>query len=292
MRAVSLFTGAGGLDYGFEAAGFTVCTAVEIEPDCCSTIRASRPWPVLQKDIQAVTSRELLDTAGVRVGEVDVLLGGPPCQPFSKSAYWVNGDTRRLKDPRAQTLVEYMRCVEELLPEVFVLENVHGISYSGKEEGLRLIEALTEHINRKAGTNYRLSWAVLNAADYGVPQVRKRFFLVGHRGGRRFEFPSPTHGPSSPVGRPYVTAWDAIGAIRPALGEDLRVRGRWAELLPSIPEGENYLWHTSRKGGLPLFGWRTRYWNFLLKLAKRSLRGQFKPSRARQRGPSTGRIGC
>src|SRR3989442_7730802 len=88
-----------------------------------------------------------------------------------------------------------MRCVEDLLPEVFLLENVHGISYSGKEEGFVLLEKLTRAINHRAGTNYTLSWKVLNAADYGVPQIRTRFFLVGHRDGKALQFPPPTHGP-------------------------------------------------------------------------------------------------
>jgi DNA (cytosine-5)-methyltransferase 1 len=172
-----------------------------------------------------------------------------------------------------------MRVVADLLPTVFVLENVHGIAYSGKEEGFRLLQTITDEINRRHGTDYRLSWEVLNAADHGVPQLRRRFFLVAHRDGGRFEFPRPTHedagaaDSSQPslfaAGSPHVTAWDAIGGLDlVAPGEDLRVRGRWAELLPSIPEGENYLWHTSRKGGVPLFGWRRCYWSFLLKLAK------------------------
>lgn len=276
LRVVSLFTGAGGLDYGFEAAGFVTRVAVEIDPDCCKTISANRPWPVICRDIQEVSAREILDTGSLRPGEVDLLLGGPPCQPFSKSGYWANGDSKRLSDPRARTLHEYMRCVAELLPAVFVLENVHGISYSGKEDGFRLLERMTDQINRASGTSYTLSWRVINAADYGVPQLRTRFFLVGHREGKVFEFPPPTHGPHERLGdlasanlSPYVTAWDAIGHLEQATdGEDLRIRGKWADLVPSIPEGENYLWHTNRKGGLPLFGWRTRYWNFLLKLAK------------------------
>src|SRR5207249_5448445 len=117
--------------------------------------------------------------------------------------------------------------------------------------------------------------AVLNAASYGVPQLRSRFFFVAGRDGQRFVSPPATHGPPSdealliPGGlEPYRTAWDAIGGLEPEAGEDVEVRGKWAELLPSIPEGQNYLWHTSRGEGLPLFGWRRRYWNFLLKLAK------------------------
>jgi DNA (cytosine-5)-methyltransferase 1 len=278
LRTVSLFSGAGGLDYGFEAAGFDTVTAVEHDRACASTLRANRSWAVIERDIQTIPGRELFDAAGVRAGEFDLVIGGPPCQPFSKSAYWVNGDTKRLSDPRAVTLSEYMRVVEELRPTAFVLENVHGITYTGKEEGFRLLDGLTREINRRHGTNYTLSWQVLNAADYGVPQLRRRFFLVGHRDGRRFRFPVPTHAEQpAAVGAslfdlpalPYATAWDAIGGLNlQGPDEDLNVRGRWAHLLPSIPEGENYSWHTERKGGMPLFGWRRCYWCFLLKLAK------------------------
>jgi len=278
LSAISLYTGAGGLDYGFEAAGFETRVALEMDADCCATLAANRSWPIIRDDIRRVPSSVILDRAGLRKGEPDVLIGGPPCQPFSKSGYWVTGDAARLKDSRAFTLLEFMRCVGDVLPRAFLLENVHGISYSGKEEGFLLIEQLTREINRREGVSYTLSWRVLDAADYGVPQARVRFFLVGHREGKQFNFPRPTHGLVEaesqgmllPHGetRRYVTAWDAIGSCRPPRDEDLRVRGRWAELLPSIPEGQNYLWHTNRGGGLPLFGWRTRYWSFLLKLAK------------------------
>lgn len=280
LSLVSLYTGAGGLDYGFEAAGFDVSIAIENDSDCCQTIRANRNWEILCKKIETVSNEELLSTANLKPGQVALLVGGSPCQPFSKSGYWSNGDSRRLDDPRARTLNEYMRCVAALLPNTFLLENVHGISYSGKEEGLLLIERMTREINRRYGTKYEIAWKVLNAASFGVPQLRKRFFLVANRYGHVFQFPDPTHGASdlkSDLQVPldlgneleYVTAWDAIGQNETSLEEgDLQIRGRWADLVPSIPEGENYLWHTNRKGGLPLFGWRTRFWTFLLKLAK------------------------
>lgn len=278
LKLVSLYSGAGGLDYGFEAAGFETRVAVDFDQDSCATLRTNREWPVIHDDIHNVPGALLLQKAKVKRGRIDVLIGGPPCQPFSKSSYWVRGDSLRLDDPRASTLHAYMRCVEELLPEVFVLENVHGISYSGKEEGFQLLHSMTHQINKRAGTNYRLTWKVINAADYGVPQLRTRFFLVGHRDGGEFRFPEPTHAPNDgteqgelPLSRmmpSYTTAWDALIDYRPPPDEDLAMRGYWADLLPSIPEGENYLWHTNRKGGLQLFGWRTRYWSFLLKLAK------------------------
>lgn len=278
LTAISLYTGAGGLDFGFEAAGFDTRVAVEMDSDCCATIAANRRWPVIEDEISRVPSRKILEVAGLRKGEADVLIGGPPCQPFSKSSYWVNGDARRLEDSRASTLFEYMRCVGDILPHAFLLENVHGISYSGKEEGFLLLERLTREINRREGVNYSFSWKVLDASRYGVPQARVRFFLVASRDGRHFNFPVPTHARTNGTTQPSllgdhgmhqaVTAWDAIGNYCPPRDEDLRLRGQWAGLIPSIPEGQNYLWHTNRGGGLPLFGWRTRYWSFLLKLAK------------------------
>ncbi|HPS79887.1 MAG TPA: DNA cytosine methyltransferase, partial [Thermoanaerobaculaceae bacterium] len=122
-KALSLYTGAGGLDLGFEAAGFETAVAVEIDPEAVATLRANRPWPVIDRDIHWVTSQEILATAGLREGEADVLIGGPPCQPFSKSGYWASGDTKRLDDPRAGTMGAYLRVLRDTLPKAFLLEN-------------------------------------------------------------------------------------------------------------------------------------------------------------------------
>src|SRR5690606_36479620 len=111
---------------------------------------------------------------------------------------------------------------------------------------------------------------------YGVPQIRERFFMIAARDGSDFTFPEPTHAPEQdasgqlalPNVEPYRTACDALGDVEPESTDDLEMQGKWAALLPSIPEGHNYLWHTDRGGGLPLFCWRRRYWSFLLKLAK------------------------
>ncbi len=272
-KLISLYTGAGGLDLGFEAAGFETAVAVELDPEAVATLRYNRRWPVLGRDIHSITSEELLETAGLGVGEADALIGGPPCQPFSKSGYWSSGDTLRLDDPRAGTLGAYLRVLRDTLPKTFLLENVPGLIYQKKSEGLELIARTIQKINRDCGTSYKLAVAKLNAADYGVPQIRERVLVVGARDGHDFSFPAPTHiqpdGNSLPLGlRPYATAWDAIGDLQEDDDPELQARGKWADLLPSIPEGENYLWHTERGGGLRLFGWRRRYWSFLLKLAK------------------------
>jgi len=272
MKVISLFTGVGGLDFGFEAAGFDTAVALEIDRACCHTLRANRAWPVIEDDIHAVTTGDLLATAGLAPGEADVLIGGPPCQPFSKSGYWATGDSKRLKDQRADTLSAYLRVLEEAKPKAFLLENVYGLAYRGKDEGLDRILKGIEAINRRTGLNYQPHWQVLNAAGYGVPQLRERVIIVASRDGRDFAFPKAGFGPSDALEagqQPYRTTWDALGDLPANPNEpDLAMGGKWADLLPSIPEGQNYLWHTGRGGGLPLFGWRTRYWNFLLKLAK------------------------
>jgi DNA (cytosine-5)-methyltransferase 1 len=272
-RVISLFTGAGGLDLGFEAAGFETAVAIEIDPEAVATLRHNRDWPVLDRDIHSISSEEMLTAASLKEGEADVLIGGPPCQPFSKSGYWASGDTLRLEDPRAGTLGAYLRVLSDTLPQCFLLENVPGLMYRQKSEGLELIRGSIAKINRERGTRYKVTVAKLNAADYGVPQVRERVFVIGHRDGEEFSFPAPTHienhGDFLPLGlKAQATAWDAIGDLAEDDDPKLEIRGKWADLLPSIPEGENYLWHTERGGGLRLFGWRRRYWSFLLKLAK------------------------
>jgi len=271
-----LYTGAGGLDYGFEAAGFVTAVAVEMSRASCETLRRNRKWPVIERNIFDVPSGELLEVAGLKKGEAAVLIGGPPCQPFSKAGYWARGDSLRLDDPRTGTLGEFLRVVRDTTPAAFVLENVEGLAYRGKDEGLQLLLSGIREINKKTRSNYRARFDVMNAADYGVPQIRKRVIMIAARDGSDFAFPPPTHGDPSDVQpglfvplEAYRTAWDALADVGPEPGEDVALRGRWADLLASIPEGHNYLWHTDRMGGEALFGWRRRYWSFLLKLSKR-----------------------
>lgn len=277
LSAVSLFTGAGGLDLGFEAAGFEVLACLERDAVARHTLKTNRPaWTMVgDGDVEHVRASEILDIAGVMVGAIDVLIAGPPCQPFSKSAYWSSGGTRRLEDPRAGTIGAMMAIVEGLLPRAIVIENVRGIAYRRRDEAVALIQRKLALINRRHGTKYTLVVTPLNAASFGVPQLRERTFMTAFRNGVALIPPVPTHAcgnvESRPAGvLPIRTAWDAVGDLA---GEtrnapELRMSGKWADLLPSIPEGRNYLHHTKRGGGRPLFGWRTRYWSFLLKLGK------------------------
>lgn len=283
---ISLFTGAGGLDLGFEAAGFRTAVAVEQDPEAVATVRANRDWNVLLEDVhsEAASPEALLRAGHLGEGEAALLIGGPPCQPFSKSGYWHSGDSKRLQDPRAQTLDAYFRVLRAALPEAFLLENVPGMAFSEKSEGLDFVKDQVARINVECGTNYQIAAAELNSVEYGVPQARRRVFVVAHREGRPFRFPAPTHAPppkmsmatgevSGSIELPFgleecTSSWDAIGHLEDDDDPELRPTGKWADLLPSIPEGRNYLFHTDRGGGLPLFGWRRHFWSMLLKVAK------------------------
>ena len=273
LKALSLFTGIGGLDFGFEASGFQTIAAVEADATVASTIRLNRKWDVFQESLDPRRSADICSSAAIRdAGPIDIVIAGPPCQPFSKAAYWREDGASGLDDPRSNTLSAFLRVIALIRPRAFLLENVPGFAARGHSGGLdRILRGVTR-INNAVGSKYKVHWAKLNAADYGVPQIRERVFLVAAEDGREFSFPRPTHrngtsdnDDSMPL---YATCWDAIGDITEIKDDSLQMKGKWADLLPSIPEGENYLWHTNRGGGLPLFGWRTRYWTFMLKLAK------------------------
>lgn len=310
LSAISLYTGAGGLDLGFEAAGFETRVAVEMDSGAVATLRLNRPsWEIIEASIHSdeASSSEILRRGRLLTGDADVLIGGPPCQPFSKLAYWAQGDARRLDDPRAETLSAYLRLLRDTQPRAFLLESVPGLAFSQKDEGLELLRRRIDEINREVGTSYSFQVELLRAVEFGVPQDRHRLFVVGARNGTSFDFPAATHASAANLGipagallqddlfaaasargaEPFLTAWDAIGDLEDDDDPVLVMHGKWADLLPSIPEGNNYLFHTERgvpDGGKPLFGWRRRYWNFLLKLGKRLPSWTI----AAHPGPSTG----
>lgn len=275
LTAISLFSGVGGMDLGVSRAGFEVRAAVEYEADAAASLRANhffgRPDAVADRSILDVPTGEILDRASLAPGGVDLVFGGPPCTPFSKSGYWLEYK-REGRDPNASLLDEFVRVVSEARPKALLLENVHGLAFRNHNAGPfgRLLGALE-------ALGYGLRWNVLNAADYGVPQLRKRLFLYGVLGGRAPYLPAPTHSGWTETSRrfdtsrtPYVTSRETIGNLegRDDLAEpEESVNGKYGHLLPGIPAGDNYLFYTAHRGHPePLFGWRTRYWTFLLKL--------------------------
>lgn len=271
--AISLFSGAGGLDLGVEAAGYHVAAAVEVDHDAADTMEKNFGGlvsPVIRRSILEVSTREILRAAGLRGRErPDLLVGGPPCTPFSKSGFWLDWKRAGL-DPDASLLQAYTRVLAEAKPRAFLLENVYALTYNNKASRPPFERLLREI----AEAGYRCTWGVLNAADYGVPQLRPRLFVIGVQKGRTVpELPKPTHGGpwerrrTGGGGPPHVTTEEALAGVQSTFEPEEIVRGQWSHLLPEIPPGENYLHFTANRGHPnPLFEWRSRYWSFLLKL--------------------------
>lgn len=275
LPAISLFSGVGGLDLGVERAGFDVRTAVEFDRDSAASLRANHfrenPDQVFERSIIGLSTAEILDRADLRVGEASLVVGGPPCTPFSKSGNWLEYK-RTGNDPDASLLDEFARVATEARPKAILMENVWGLAYRNHNAA-----PLSRLVKRLQSAKYRVRWEVLNAADFGVPQLRKRFILYATLGSEPPSLPMPTHSGWTETKRkidasltPYVTSRDTIGDLenRDDLAEaDEEVNGRYGALLPAIPAGENYLHYTEKRGHpQPLFRWRSRYWTFLLKL--------------------------
>ena len=189
-KVISIFSGAGGMDIGFKNAGFSIAVAVEIDPACCDTLRTNNPdLPIINKSITDVSSDEILSAAGLSPLEASLVIGGPPCQSFSLA-----GLRKGLEDDRGKLLFEFVRVVRETLPFGFVLENVKGLTNWDKGKALNLLlEELSKPIeyNGKTYTYTVAKPQVLNAVDYGVPQLRERLIVVGNRMGLDFKYPEP-----------------------------------------------------------------------------------------------------
>lgn len=254
---LSAFTGAGGLDLGLERSGFTTVAAIELDRDARQTILANRPeWNLLpDPDITRAARVLTPGSIGLSAGQLGVLAAGPPCQPFSKAAQWRPDSRLGIKDPRARCLMSLLSLVDVFVPHVLLIENVPGF-VKGSTSALATISGALRKINRKRGTAYQLDCRIIDACQFGVPQRRRRAILIATRDGSSVTWPER---------RPLVTAFDALANTKPSTSA--QPSGYWARLLPSIPPGKNYLFHTPGAGGQPLFGDRRRFWSFLLKLA-------------------------
>jgi DNA (cytosine-5)-methyltransferase 1 len=266
IRTLSLFSGAGGLDLGFLAAGFDIVGCVEIEPNYCKTLRANVGGN--HRFGEATTIHEIdirkFDTAPYKNSGIQCVIGGPPCQTFS-AAGRRSGGVIGTEDERGQLFQAYCRVLDELQPEVFVFENVYGLPGANKGEPWREIcAAFSER-------GYRLNWVVVDAADYGVPQHRERLIMIGSRS-KCFAFPIPTHGPDSNGGSELVSVAQAINDLQ---SDDEpfhdKLGGMYGHLLPLVPEGLNYAYFTAEMNHpAPVFAWRSKFHDLLYKVDRNS----------------------
>lgn len=199
LKLLSLFAGAGGMDLGFEKAGFRVEVANEFDPDICPTYRRNhRHTKLIEGDIRNIKESDFPD-------KVDGIIGGPPCQSWSEA-----GSLRGIEDPRGRLFFEYIRILKSKKPLFFVAENVSGMLAARNADAVRNILDLFK------GAGYVVFHKLLNANDFNVPQIRERVFYIGFRddlGITEFEYPRPVASPK-PTLRDAI--WDLRDSVRPA----------------------------------------------------------------------------
>lgn len=242
---VSLFTGAGGLDLGLEAAGWKTAYASDNDPQAIQTLKmnagglfaAGRPafegTYIEQADVRELDGNSILAKSGLVKGDVEMLAGGPPCQSWSSAGHQLGFD-----DPRGRLFDDFVRISNELDARWLLIENVRGLLTARGPDGQP--GSALAHIRRSLlASGFQTTVSLLNAADYGVPQRRVRLFLIGFRTGDAPPFPKPTHA-KAPKGDqlPWVSLHQALKCIQElAPDEIIRPSGKLADELARIPAG-------------------------------------------------------
>ena len=260
--AISLFTGGMGLDLGFEELDFDIKVALDNDAAAKATIRSNgRSFPVIADNVSDVTTADLLKSAGLEVGGATVVTGAPPCEPFSTA-----GARNGFNDHRAGAVHSFIRIVKETRPEYFVFEEVPGFLRAAKRHisfyrrsrmrdyelhpDVRLGSAFDEIMEEFLDTGYQLTFdpdnpkaSLLNSADYGVPQKRVRFVLIGTREGPPINLPEPTHAnPDSEevlmgVKMRWSTLRDALKGLHFDRDGYVSFPEKWGQYLDLVPEG-------------------------------------------------------
>ncbi len=205
-RVVSLFSGGGGLDYGFQKEDYDILWAIDNNKNVADTYRHNIGNHIICADINDIDMEKL--------PECDVVIGGPPCQSFSLIG------KRNTEDARAQLVWRYREIISFLQPKAFLFENVTGLMSARDKQGNKILDMLKQSFHE---IGYTLSQKVLNAADYGVPQRRKRLILVGLKGDRVFEFPKETHGEGGLGLKQYVSVREALDDLPKASVNDKEI---------------------------------------------------------------------
>lgn len=210
-KVIDLFAGVGGLSYGFaHDSDFHIIAANEILKPMATAYSLNHPTvKVYNKDIKDFSIADLSIDFGIIKGDIDIIIGGPPCQAYSTVG------KRLIDDPRGKLFQEYFRVLAEIRPKMFVFENVKGLLSIQNGDLFAQIISLFQSLG------YNIRWQVLNAADYGTPQIRERVIIIGSLFDDKFTFPSPTHRNIEDTNlynahlKPYVTLGEAIGDLPP-----------------------------------------------------------------------------
>lgn len=271
-RTISLFSGAMGLDIGLEKTGrFEILAAVEKEKSFCDTIRANRQagrlpasLRVYEADISKLDPQQVMADCGLKPGELDVLVGGPPCQSFSTA-----GRRATVQDPRGTLLWDFLRFIEALQPKFFLMENVRGLLSAGlrhrplaqrpdrggpqlepDEMPGSVVRCFADDLQHIPGAAYHMDCFEVNAVNYGAPQLRERAIFIGNRFNAEFDFPNPTHGPSQEGAldlfsndqrlKPWRTLGDAIGHFNGPGSTIMDFSSRKKSFLEQVKPGSNW----------------------------------------------------
>ena len=278
-KVISLFSGAMGLDLGLDIAGFTTAVCVENDPEAVATIKLNRPYLPVLGDISRVSGAQLIAAAGLENGEVPLVVGGPPCQAFS-----VFGNREGIEDSRGKLVFEFVRLVDELKPHAFVMENVRGLlSMPVTPRNKGNAQALDEHqqngsllhlvLQRFDDIGYRVDCYVVNAVNYGAPQIRERLICIGNSHNLLSHFPSPRYSNRPDDGLPaFVTLGDVIGpqsSFVDPCPEVMDFSPRKLRYLSMVPPGGNWrslsleIQKESMGKSWYLKGGRSAYWRKL-----------------------------
>lgn len=222
MKYLSFFSGALGLDLGLESAGFEPLLACEVNQDCIETIKANKPDLPLIGDIRNYTAPDILTAAGISKNEdVDLIVGGPPCQAFSTA-----GSRKSFEDERGNVFLKYLETATDISPKFIVIENVRGLlsaPLKHRPHNRRGSEFPDLHSDEKAGgaltyivkflemKGYGVSFNLYNSANFGTPQIRERVIIIASRDGERLPYLYPTHSENGSLGLPaWKTTREAI----------------------------------------------------------------------------------
>lgn len=244
---ISFFSGAMGLDIGLSKAGLNVVIGQDIDANCVETMRANG-HNVLSGDIRDIKPEKVLELAGLHVGEPFLICGGPPCQPFSTA-----GKRLGINDPRGSLFMDFIRMIDYIHPRFFVMENVKGILSAPLKHTETTKETKTDP-DQKQGTvlgiilsefnklGYKTVYGILDAVNYGAPQFRERFVLIGSRDGEDIFLPLPTH---FQMHQNPELRWHTIGDALKDLDEDepgecVSLAEDRKKYLHMVPEGGNW----------------------------------------------------
>ena len=265
LKTISLFSGAGGLDVGLDqTGGFEALACLEFEEQFCETLRLNRDQgrfgspdtKIIQADLSTYDPFELMDLLGLKPGELDVLVGGPPCQSFSTA-----GRRGTVEDPRGQLIWDYLRFVDAFKPRYFLMENVRGLlsaamkhrpiaerpdkggpPLTADEEPGSVVAAWVDDLHKIDAGAYRVDSFEVNSVNYGAPQLRERVLFIGTREGHLIDFPQPTHGPTpeAPDRLPFTSLGDVLDGFHEDSPVLMDFSPRKKGYLAQVPPGGNW----------------------------------------------------